>query len=148
MLSSYLRAICISLLLLCASAGATSIPASQAVLTDPQPDNFNRNVSRKLFYELEELARIVDISYCVGTTGIQKPFLCASRCQEFPGFELVTASGTSRIQRGAWFTNYSYRPGTQVRFSPTRVATSPLPMTLRGRRSWWPSEGHTLWLIP
>ncbi|MCJ1243883.1 hypothetical protein MMC30_001080 [Trapelia coarctata] len=91
MLSSYLHAACISLLL-SASVGATSIPAYQAVLTAPHTVNFNRNVSRKLFYELEELARIVDISYCVGTTGIQKPFLCASRCQEFPGFELVTAS--------------------------------------------------------
>ena len=53
----------------------------------------NRNITSKLFAELEELARIVDISYCVGTTGIHKPFLCASRCQDFPGFELVTVSG-------------------------------------------------------
>lgn len=51
-----------------------------------------RNISAELFGELEELSRIVDISYCVGTTGIQKPFLCASRCQDFEGFELVTVS--------------------------------------------------------
>lgn len=50
----------------------------------------NRNITFKLFAELEELARIVDISYCVGTTGIHKPFICASRCQDFKGFELVT----------------------------------------------------------
>jgi len=48
-----------------------------------------RNVSTELFAELEELARLVDISYCVGTTGIQKPFACASRCAEFKGFGLV-----------------------------------------------------------
>lgn len=47
------------------------------------------NVSIDLFAELEELARIVDISYCVGTTGIQKPFQCLGRCGEFEGFELV-----------------------------------------------------------
>lgn len=57
----------------------------------------NRNISDELFADLEELSRIVDISYCVGATGtgIQKPFLCASRCQDFPHFELVTVS-TSR----------------------------------------------------
>ena len=48
------------------------------------------NISQPLFESLEELARIVDISYCVGSTGIQKPFKCLSRCSEFEGFELVT----------------------------------------------------------
>jgi hypothetical protein len=51
-------------------------------------------ISQHLFWELEELARIVDISYCVGTAGlgIQKPFQCASRCadRDFETFELVT----------------------------------------------------------
>jgi hypothetical protein len=50
-------------------------------------------ISQKLFWELEELARIVDIAYCVGTAGlgIQKPFRCASRCgdRDFETFELV-----------------------------------------------------------
>jgi hypothetical protein len=53
-------------------------------------------ISQRLFWELEELARIVDISYCVGTAGlgIQKPFQCASRCgdRDFETFELVTVS--------------------------------------------------------
>jgi hypothetical protein len=52
------------------------------------------NISRSLFESLEELARIVDISYCVGTSGIQKPFQCLSRCKEFEGFELVTVRFT------------------------------------------------------
>lgn len=50
----------------------------------------SRNISRSLFESLEELARIVDIAYCVGSSGIQKPFQCLSRCKEFEGFELVT----------------------------------------------------------
>ena len=56
----------------------------------------NRTVSVALFSELEELARIVDISYCVGLTsfGISKPFQCLSRCKDFPGFELVTTWNT------------------------------------------------------
>ncbi|KAK4964876.1 hypothetical protein LTR66_012222 [Elasticomyces elasticus] len=51
----------------------------------------NRTVSAKLFAELEELARVVDISYCIGLTGlgIAKPFQCLSRCSDFPNFELV-----------------------------------------------------------
>ncbi|KAL3417844.1 lipase [Phlyctema vagabunda] len=55
------------------------------------------NISLRLFAELEELSRIVDISYCVGTTGIAKPFLCASRCDEFPSFELVTTFNTGPL---------------------------------------------------
>jgi pimeloyl-ACP methyl ester carboxylesterase len=56
----------------------------------------NRTVSATLFSELEELARIVDISYCVGLTslGIAKPFTCLSRCKDFPAFELVTTWNT------------------------------------------------------
>lgn len=50
----------------------------------------NRTVSQELFNSLEELARIVDVSYCVGSTGIYKPFECLSRCAEFENFELVT----------------------------------------------------------
>ncbi|KAL8849264.1 MAG: hypothetical protein Q9221_005734 [Calogaya cf. arnoldii] len=55
------------------------------------PHYAGRNISIELFDDLEELSRIVDIAYCVGTAGfgIQKPFLCASRCQDFKSFELV-----------------------------------------------------------
>ena len=56
----------------------------------------NTIISQKLFWELEELARIVDISYCVGTAGlgIKKPFKCASRCadRDFETVELVKVS--------------------------------------------------------
>ena len=47
-------------------------------------------ISAELFNSLEELSRLVDISYCVGTTGVQNPFECLSHCNEFQGFELVT----------------------------------------------------------
>ena len=49
-----------------------------------------RQVSQHLFDSLEELSRIVDISYCVGSTGIHEPFECLSRCKDFEGFELIT----------------------------------------------------------
>jgi hypothetical protein len=54
----------------------------------------NDTITRELFFELEELARIVDVAYCVGTAGlgIQKPFKCLSHCgdEDFKHFELVT----------------------------------------------------------
>ena len=52
----------------------------------------DQSVSADLFIDLEQHSRIVDISYCVGSTGIQKPFECASRCQDFEAFELITVS--------------------------------------------------------
>ncbi|KAF2669673.1 alpha/beta-hydrolase [Microthyrium microscopicum] len=59
-------------------------------------DNPKLTVSKSLFTELEELARIVDIAYCVGTPapGISKPFECPSRCGDFDSFELVTTWNT------------------------------------------------------
>lgn len=59
----------------------------------------NRTVSVELFAELEELARIVDITYCVGLTslGISKPFTCLSRCKDFPKFELINTWNTGPL---------------------------------------------------
>ena len=54
-------------------------------------------VSANVFESLEELARLVDISYCVGTSGIQKPFQCLSRCKDFEGFELITTWNTGPL---------------------------------------------------
>ncbi|KAK7744181.1 hypothetical protein SLS53_003702 [Cytospora paraplurivora] len=51
-------------------------------------------VPRALFADLERLARLVDITYCVGTTGISPPFSCASRCKDFPGLELASTWNT------------------------------------------------------
>lgn len=67
-------------------------PRLQSYLTHDSRSGNNRAISSELFADLEELSRIVDIAYCVGLTGtgIQKPFLCASRCQEFGSFQLVT----------------------------------------------------------
>ena len=73
---------------------ALGVPSLQAPLAKNLPPVSENAISIELFNDLEELSRIVDISYCVGLTGtgIQKPFLCASRCQDFPSFELVTVS--------------------------------------------------------
>jgi hypothetical protein len=81
------------LVILAAVSGSHGDATQQPLVHHPGNDTL---ISQKLFWELEELARIVDISYCVGTAGlgIQKPFQCASRCsdRDFEAFELVTVS--------------------------------------------------------
>jgi len=70
---------------------------AEAQNLDSQASGWKTNISIPLFAELEELSRIVDISYCVGTSGIYKPFECASRCDEFPDFELVDTFNTGPL---------------------------------------------------
>lgn len=88
---------CLALILL-----ATTLLADAAVVQgdaqqtlqkqQDQKDITDRTVSEVLFAELEESARLADIAYCVGTTGIHNPFGCLSHCEEFKGFELITVS--------------------------------------------------------
>ncbi|KAH8814395.1 Alpha/Beta hydrolase protein [Hyaloscypha sp. PMI_1271] len=78
------------------SLGA-SHPSQTPLGTAEHGADRNANISIPLFAELEELSRIVDISYCVGTTGISPPFQCASRCDEFPSFELVDTFNTGPL---------------------------------------------------
>ena len=54
-------------------------------------------ISAPFFSELERLARLVDISYCIGNTGVRKPFKCVSRCSEFPSVTLVTTWNTGML---------------------------------------------------
>lgn len=83
---------------------ALTVLAAAAVPVDHQVPllqhaRTNRTVSVDLFTELEELARIVDITYCVGLTGlgISEPFSCLSRCKDFPKFELITTWNTGPL---------------------------------------------------
>ncbi|RFU31340.1 hypothetical protein B7463_g4967, partial [Scytalidium lignicola] len=82
--------------LLFTSALAFPSAPLQNVLSSPDVSNLD-HISPQLFASLEELSRIVDISYCVGSTGIYKPFVCASRCDEFPDFELVDTFNTGPL---------------------------------------------------
>ena len=93
---------------------ASGSPTSQIPLFHSSSGGPSRNITAQLFYELEELSRIVDISYCVGTTGILKPFLCASRCQDFVGFELVTVSDSLTPANPLLQLTLSCRHGTQA----------------------------------
>lgn len=84
---------------LCVANATASETTSTIPQEPPQHATANQTISPKLFAELEELSRIVDISYCVGLTGIgiKKPFKCVSRCGDFENFELVTAWNTGPL---------------------------------------------------
>lgn len=56
-----------------------------------------QGISDSLFSSLERFARLVDIAYCVGTTGLTQPFSCASRCREFPFMELISTWNTGPL---------------------------------------------------
>jgi pimeloyl-ACP methyl ester carboxylesterase len=74
---------------------STSRPHASPAVAPPVVSH--DHIPLRLFNELEELSRLVDIAYCVGTTGIGKPFTCASRCSEFPALELVSTFNTGPL---------------------------------------------------
>jgi pimeloyl-ACP methyl ester carboxylesterase len=53
-----------------------------------------QSITPTFFSSLERLSRLVDIAYCVGTTGVSPPFACASRCRDFPSLHLVSTWNT------------------------------------------------------
>jgi hypothetical protein len=69
----------------------------QIPTADQQNGRPNASVSIRLFASLERLSRLVDITYCVGTTGLTRPFDCASRCRDFPTLGLVTTWNTGAL---------------------------------------------------
>ncbi|KAI1487221.1 Alpha/Beta hydrolase protein [Biscogniauxia mediterranea] len=87
------------LLLLLSRLGIVSAFSSfeaegQQPLLQDNGDVTPSNISVGLFASLERFARLVDIAYCVGTSGITKPFNCASWCKDFPTLSLVTTWNT------------------------------------------------------
>ncbi|KAF4980124.1 hypothetical protein FZEAL_3788 [Fusarium zealandicum] len=55
------------------------------------------SISVALFATLERFSRLVDIAYCIGTTGVRKPFDCVSRCNDFPNLSLINAWNTGPL---------------------------------------------------
>jgi len=82
-----------NLLLTAACAVSFQQPLVNEHLTDKTVGSAN-TISWPLFSSLERTARLADITYCVGTTGVSKPFSCISRCSEFPSLNLVASWNT------------------------------------------------------
>lgn len=66
----------------------------QSPLTAQDDASTPDHISDRLFASFERFSRLVDITYCVGTTGIAPPFSCASRCKDFPTLDLITTWNT------------------------------------------------------
>lgn len=73
--------------------GSSSLVADQRPI-EAQDDARPNGISNRFFASLERLSRLVDIAYCVGTTGLSRPFDCVSRCKDFPTLSLVTTWNT------------------------------------------------------
>ncbi|POS78567.1 lipase [Diaporthe helianthi] len=78
------------------AAGPHPEPQQRPISSPSSDDGYAgaNSVSTAFFASLERLARLVDITYCVGTTGISPPFSCASRCNEFPELRLASTWNT------------------------------------------------------
>lgn len=81
-----------------------------------------RPIPEEIYNSLDELARVVDVAYCVGSTGLQKPFQCLSHCSDLKGFELITV-GRPAVSRRLQMINPFARHGILGRFYRTLVDT-------------------------
>jgi hypothetical protein len=101
-MGSFLGLLLYYFVLLASVTGSRGDATQEPLIRGPTSRN-DTLITQKLFWELEELARIVDIAYCVGTAGlgIQKPFSCASRCgdRDFETFELVKVRPHAEMHR-------------------------------------------------
>lgn len=87
-----------------------------------------RSIPNSLFLELDQLARVVDVSYCVGNTGLRKPFECLSHCADLEGFELISVGASSLMRRRSWPISKSAHPdryGIQDLYCRTPAVISP-----------------------
>ncbi|KAI0013481.1 alpha/beta-hydrolase [Xylariaceae sp. FL0662B] len=86
-------------------------------LTGQLQNNTHDGISLDFFASLERLSRLVDITYCVGTTGITQPFSCVSRCKDFPTLELITTWNTGALMSdscGYIAVDHGARPSSQL----------------------------------
>ena len=75
----------------------TSANGGAPIGPSPTQQGGGSGVSVPFFASLERMARLVDITYCVGTTGVTKPFSCVSRCKEFPSLRLERTWNTGLL---------------------------------------------------
>ncbi|KAF3916818.1 Lipase [Dactylellina cionopaga] len=101
-------------------------------------------ISPELFAEFEELSRIVDITYCIGTPspGISQPFICPSHCSSFPSFQLVQSWNTGPLlSDSCGYIAVSHPPANKriiVAFRGTYSLTNALVDLSTGRQEYVP----------
>ncbi|KAF3218917.1 hypothetical protein TWF679_000329 [Orbilia oligospora] len=125
------------------------IPLSPATTTttttsgSTNPHNHD-HISPSLFSEFEELSRIVDITYCIGTPspGISHPFICPSHCSQFPSFQLIQSWNTGPLlSDSCGYIALSHPPAEKrviVAFRGTYSVTNALVDLSTGRQEYVP----------
>lgn len=139
------------LALLLATARAASAILPQSSPPSGNSSSSNGNITQAQFDNFEELARIVDIAYCVGTmnTGIDTPFECLSYCKDFPSFELVQTWNTGMaLSDSCGFVALSQPPAQRriiVAFRGTYSIVNALADLSLTRQEYipYPSDGHS-----
>lgn len=121
-----------------ASAVAFALaPVQKPIIDAAQPGA--ASISGRLFSELERLARLVDISYCIGSTGVSKPFNCVSRCKEFPTLSLATTWNTGFLLSDSCgyiaVDHGSERPETEISEPSDRDGRRAIVIAFRGTYS-------------
>ncbi|KAK6538287.1 hypothetical protein TWF694_011166 [Orbilia ellipsospora] len=119
----------------------------------PQPphNSHHRTISPSLFNEFEELSRIVDISYCIGTPspGISEPFICPSHCSSFPSFQLIQSWNTGPLMSDSCgYIALSHPPADKrivIAFRGTYSVTNALVDLSTGKQEYvpYPPSGDT-----
>ncbi|RPB25835.1 alpha/beta-hydrolase [Terfezia boudieri ATCC MYA-4762] len=108
-----------------------------------------QNISKELYDELEELARVVDVSYCVGYSGIRAPFNCLGRCSEFPSFQLVETWNTGPyLSDSCGYIALSHPPAPKriiIAFRGTYSLANAIADLSLSKQSYlpYPSDGHS-----
>lgn len=119
LLSSLIALLALEPALLAGSSAEPHIEPQQRPISSPSSDDGYagaNSVSTAFFASLERLARLVDITYCVGTTGISPPFSCASRCKEFPELRLASTWNTGVLMSDSCgYVAVDHGPGTKQR---------------------------------
>lgn len=140
----------LALLLVTTTGPASATVPQERIL--PQSSSLASNITQSQFDDFEELARIVDIAYCVGTmnTGIDTPFDCLSYCKDFPSFELVQTWNTGMtLSDSCGFVALSQPPARRrivVAFRGTYSIINALADLSLARQAYmpYPSDGHTI----
>ncbi|KAK6343939.1 hypothetical protein TWF696_007592 [Orbilia brochopaga] len=133
-----------SALLLPVFTVANPIAGHQQIPLGTSDSKGRRTISPELYAEFEELSRIVDITYCIGTPspGIQDPFICPSHCAAFPSFQLIKSWNTGpMMDDSCGYIALSHPPAEKriiVAFRGTYSITNALVDLSTGRQEYVP----------
>ncbi|KAJ6259971.1 Lipase [Drechslerella dactyloides] len=143
-LCDVIAALSLSASLLPAPAIANPVAGQRQIPLVTADSKVHRTISADLYADFEELSRIVDITYCIGTPspGISEPFICPSHCAAFPSFQLIQTWNTGPLMSDSCgYIALSHPPAEKriiVAFRGTYSITNALVDLSTGRQEYVP----------